>query len=327
MFQMLGTPAIPSNSVPGRHVISGKTMGTRYSVVFYSEFNFDAEALQRELQEAVDRVDEQMSPWKADSILCEINRMEPASWIDLPDETFEVCEAALLTCVESEGAFDPFVGDLVSAWGFGPETDAPDLSKTKQLQGDWNSRKREVEFDRKNRRLRRPASCRLDLCGIAKGYGVDRLSLVMHRWGLPDHLVSIDGELRASGRKAGGSGWQVALEAPEANVRREALRLEVSDVAIATSGTYRKSRNAGGRTVSHTMNPQSGAPVNNELLSVSVIAETCMTADAWATAYMVMGCEKALAHAQHAGLDAIFVVRTPLGAVDVLATDPELLSA
>ncbi len=313
------------NAVPQRQVLSGATMGTRYSAVFYADMTIDRAALRADLQDAVDRVDAQMSPWKEESALCRFNREPAGTWVDLPADMYEVVHAGLRISIESDGAFDPFVGELVSAWGFGPERQAADMAQALSLQQKWERRAREVELDRDSRRLRRLSEGQLDLCGIAKGYGVDCLSRVMHRWGLGDHLVSIDGEVRASGTKPGGAHWNVALERPDREVRSSAFALALDGSAIATSGSYRQVRSAGGRTVSHTMNPQRGAPVDNSLLSVSVLADSCMEADAWATSLMVMGLEQGQAKARDIGLDAIFLSQNALGQIEMSATDPGLL--
>ncbi|WP_269581021.1 FAD:protein FMN transferase [Roseibium sp. Sym1] len=314
-----------STSLPDRHVVNGATMGTRYGVVFYSDLPVEQAALRADLQAAVDRVDLQMSPWQRDSILCRFNREPPGTWVDLPDETYEVVHAALRICVESDGAFDPFVGELVAAWGFGPDRQTVDTAMAARLKETWQHQRREVELDRNGRRLRRLSEGQLDLCGIAKGYGADCLSRVMSRWGLCDHLVSIDGELRASGCKPGGAPWSVALERPERDVRSEAFTLALASAGVATSGNYRKVRNASGTMVSHTMHPQHGVPVDNGLLSVSVLSGSCMEADAWATALMVMGPDQGLAKARDCGLDAIFLNRKPSGGIAMSASRPELL--
>jgi len=316
-----------SKTSPERNVLSGATMGTRYSAVFYADMPVDRAALQAELQAAVDTVDLQMSPWKPGSDLNRFNRERPGAWVELPEEMFEVVHAALRISIDSGGAFDPFVGELVAAWGFGPDVPSGDMAHLRRLQENWGGQERQVELDREAKRLRRLSANRLDLCGIAKGYGVDALGNVLTRWGLTDHLVSIDGEVRAAGRKPAGTPRRVALERPQEGVRDSDFALELADTAIATSGCYRQMRSIAGRTVSHTMHPQHGAPVSNGLLSVSVLAGTCMVADAWATALMVLGLEKGLVMVRDAGLDAIFVFETGSGRVEMASTDPTLLPA
>ncbi len=180
---------------------------------------------------------------------------------------------------------------------------------------------RSVGFDGINRRLCRRSAAALDLCGIAKGYGVDRLSAVLSARGINRHLVAIDGELRAEGMPGKGRGWAIAIEKPDETSRDVALTIEIANMAIATSGNYRHVRSFDGQKVSHTIDPRTGASVANPLLSVTVLADTCMRADALATALMVMGKQTALAFADRHSLAALLIeaaepgrqIRVPTG--------------
>ncbi|AOJ84123.1 thiamine biosynthesis protein ApbE [Burkholderia savannae] len=166
-----------------------------------------------------------------------------------------------------------------------------------------------LEVDVARRRARRLANAAFDLCGIAKGFGVDELARVLDRHGIGAWLVGIDGELRARGRKPDGSPWSIALEAPD-YARRGAMGvIELADAAVATSGDYRHWADVGGARISHTMDPRTGAPLRSGIASVTVIAATCADADAYATALMVLGERAGYAHAERHGLDALFVVR------------------
>jgi thiamine biosynthesis lipoprotein len=149
----------------------------------------------------------------------------------------------------------------------------------------------------------------LDLSGIAKGFGVDEMARVMDSFRIPAWLVGIDGEMRAKGTKPDGSMWSVAHERPDRQFREAMGVLELQDMAVATSGHYRHYREVDGKIISHTMNPRTGAPLENGPASVTVLAPTCMTADAWATALMVMGVEAGLKIARAQRFDVIFVLR------------------
>ena len=166
-----------------------------------------------------------------------------------------------------------------------------------------------MELDVARRAVRKRAAISLDLNGIAKGFAVDQLARCLEQQGIHAYLVGIDGEMRAAGRKADGSAWLVALEKPLKG-RREVLgALELHDTAIATSGDYRHWRERDGTVHSHTMDPHSGAPLMSTLTSVSVICTSCMYADAWATALLVLGVERGSQLAKAQGLSAIFVLR------------------
>lgn len=166
-----------------------------------------------------------------------------------------------------------------------------------------------LEVDVARGRARRLADVAFDLCGIAKGFGVDELARVLDRHGIGAWLVGIDGELRARGCKPDGSPWAIALEAPDYDRRGAMGAIDLVDAAVATSGDYRHWADFGGERLSHTMDPRAGAPLRGDIASVTVVAPTCTDADAYATALMVLGAQPGCAHAERHGLDALFVVR------------------
>ncbi|MBX9873577.1 MAG: FAD:protein FMN transferase, partial [Beijerinckiaceae bacterium] len=147
----------------------------------------------------------------------------------------------------------------------------------------------------------------LDLSGIAKGHGVDEMARVMRQFSIPAWLVGIDGEMRAGGAKPDGTPWIVAHERPVRGVREAMGVIELEDRAVATSGNYRHYRDIGARTISHTMDPRCGLPLENGLASVTVLAQTCLEADAWATALLVLGEVAGLRLARMMDMAAIFV--------------------
>jgi thiamine biosynthesis lipoprotein len=290
-------------STEQRYSLSGATMGTRYSAVFYAAESIDQGALQAELQQAVDRVDRQMSTWQADSDLMRLNAAPPGQWVELPEELLWVLATALQIGEQAGGAFDIGVGALVSAYGFGPQ------AATEQLPPRPPRARDALELDVPRRAARTHSRISLDLNGIAKGFAVDQLARCLREHGVNNFLVGIDGEMRAAGHKPDGSAWAVALEKPLRG-RREVLgTLELTDASIATSGDYRHWRERDGTSFSHTMDPHSGAPLISTLTSVSVICTSCMYADAWATALLVLGVEAGSRVAREQGLSAIFVVR------------------
>jgi thiamine biosynthesis lipoprotein len=157
----------------------------------------------------------------------------------------------------------------------------------------------------------------LDLCGIAKGYAVDRMAQVLQEHGVRHALAALDGELRAVGGQSSGLPWAVALESPE--FERRAVRgvIELEDLAVATSGDYRRCLEVGGARLAHTMDPRRWVPVNNDVASVTVLAPTCIQADAWATALLVAGPGEGLAMAQRMGMDVLFLLRRGAGLIEV----------
>lgn len=290
--------------------LHGPTMGTRWSVRCDAAPGLDRPALQAALQAAVDQVDAQMSPWKPGSALVRLNQAAPGTWIGLPAEMLEVLAAAEEICRLSGGAFDPAVGALVDAWGFGAARDAPDAQAIAAARGAPRAPLHQaLELDLGAGRARKRAPLQIDLCGIAKGYAVDRLCAVLQQHGVQSALAALDGELRALGTQADGAPWPVALERPEAGLRAVQGVIELQDLAVATSGDYRHFVQLGQERLAHSMDGRSGQPVRNAVASVTVLAPTCMAADAWATALLVAGPGEGLALAQRLGLDALWLLR------------------
>ncbi|HMO46249.1 MAG TPA: FAD:protein FMN transferase [Rubrivivax sp.] len=301
-----------------RMTLHGPTMGTRWSLRCDAEVSLDAPALQRDLAAAVEQVDRQMSPFKPDSDLSRLNRAAPDRWVDLPEQILQVLAHALEVSRLSGGAFDPAVGALVDAWGFGAARDAPDAAAIQAAaQAAARPAHRWLELDLGAGRVCKRAPLQLDLCGIAKGYAVDRMAAVLPRHGVAHALAALDGELRACGTQADGQAWSVALESPQAGRRAAHGVIELADLAVATSGDYRRWFELGAARVSHTMDARRAAPVNHAVASVTVLATDCISADAWATALLVAGPAEGLALAQRVGLEALFLLRRGAALVEV----------
>jgi len=290
--------------------LHGPTMGARWSVSADVAAETDTHALQQALSEAVAEIDAQMSPWKPESDLNRFNRAAAFEWVPLPRETLQVLQCALQVCRQSDGAFDPGVGDLVDAWGFGAARDAPDAQAIRTTKrAERRPTHGRLELDIAAGRARKHVPLQLDLCGIAKGYGVDRMIEVLQQHGVAHVLAALDGELRALGSQGDGQPWAVAVESPVPGRRSAHSVIELQDLAVATSGDYRRFVEVGGVRLAHTMDARRGGPVRNSLASVTVLARDCMSADAWATALLVAGPTEGLAMAQHAKLEALFVQR------------------
>ena len=301
-----------------RTTLNGPTMGTRWSVSVDAGACVDWDALRRDLGFAVQQVDAQMSPWKPQSDLVRLNHADVDTWVDLPPQMLEVLDCAMDICRLSAGAFDPCVGALVDAWGFGAVRDAPDAAAIHTARHATPcTMHKGLEIDRAAGRACKRAPVQIDLCGIAKGYAVDRMAAVLQQHRAAHALVALDGELRAVGSQASGAPWAVALESPEAGYRTVHGVIELQDLAVATSGDYRHYLNVGDVRLAHTMDARRAAPVNNAVASVTVLARTCMHADAWATALLVAGPGEGLALAQRMGLEVLFLLRRPEGLVEV----------
>lgn len=285
-------------------------MGTRWSALVYASSATNMAALEAALARAVDRVDRQMSTWKRDSDLTRLNSAAQGAWVSLPSELMQVLERGLQVGRASGGAFDIGLGRVVNAWGFGAACSGPDKEAIRAaLRERLPPTHTVLELDVRGRRARKHAQFALDLSGIAKGFAVDEMMRAVETFGISNALVGLDGEMKGRGAKADGTPWRVAVEKPDYELRSPLGVIELWDAAVATSGDYRHWVDIGGKRLSHTMDRSRGGPIDNATASVSVVAESCMDADAWATAFMVLGPEQGKTLAEKQGLDALFIQR------------------
>ena len=281
-------------------------MGSRWTVRLDCDEE-QAAALTDVCAQAVEVVEQQMSNWRAGSDLNRLNAAPVDEWVNLPAHLMSVLEMAGQIGRASDGVFDVGVGDLVQAWGFGPVQGVADPKAISALMGKAIRSFDALELDMAAGRARKTAAMSLDLSGIAKGYGVDVLAAVLADHGVTQCLCGLDGELVARGLRPDGKPWAVALEQPDPTRRAGRSMVELTDRAIATSGSYRHFVTLGHLRVSHTMNPRTGGPAVGALVSVSVLHDSCMQADAWATVLMVLGDQAGPEFAKAQGLQAIFL--------------------
>jgi thiamine biosynthesis lipoprotein len=280
-------------------------MGTRWSARLAS--HHDSPDLTIALQEAVDAVDRQMSTWRSDSDLMRLNATAPGRWVDVEAELIAVLEIAAEVTAASNGAFDIGVGEAVRAWGFGRAQGQIDESAIRTALG--QQLRATVECDRGAGRARRLNDRNLDLSGVAKGFAVDQMAKVLLQRSVSGFVVGLDGEIVANGLRPDGRPWAVALEQPDPSRRTARGVIEVTNRALATSGDYRHRVQLGTDWLSHTIDPRSGAPARNRLASVTVLADDCARADAWATALMVLGETEGPVIARNKKIEAVFLIR------------------
>ncbi|WP_108913084.1 FAD:protein FMN transferase [Achromobacter insolitus] len=297
-------PAMPTASA----ALAGATMGTTWSARLALPSGRTEAAARHAIQAALDEVVAQMSTWEPDSDITRYNRAA-TGWQTLPAGFFHVLSHALALAEDSGGAYDPTVGPLVNAWGFGPhqrafEPPSPSAIEAARTRCGW----RRVQLDAQHQAALQPGGAYLDLSSIAKGYGVDRAAMALDALGITQYLVEVGGELRARGKRPDGQPWRVAIEVPDAS-DDHALALPLRDHSIATSGDYRRHAGNGDERYAHTIDPRTGLPVRNGLASVTVLHPGCMQADALATALTVLGEEEGLAYARRHELAALFILR------------------
>jgi FAD:protein FMN transferase len=302
------------------HELGGATMGTSWSVklMLAPDQAGRLAPLAEQLQDALDLVIAQMSHWEGDSNLSRFNRAPAGNWHRLPAELFKVVEYALSVAEASGGAYDPCAGALVNSWGFGArrryDQDGFSAPAAADVAAIVARRDRErIELDPIGRRLLQPGAVQLDLSAVAKGFAVDQLARCIEAQGVHHYLVEVGGELRGAGRKGEHNPWWVALEQVPGEAGQAQTVLALHNVAVATSGDYRRFFHDGEGRASHTLDPRSGQPIRNAVASVTVIHPECMAADALSTALSVLGVEAGLAFAERQQLAARFLVRTAAG--------------
>jgi len=310
---------------PARVALGGQSMGTSWSVVLNAP-GIDRAArtdLQQAVQAALDRVDRAMSTWDPASEVSRFNAHRSLEPFAVSAPTLEVLRIARDVSAASGGAFDVTVRPLVAVWGFGADArraeDPPTPERLERIRA-------RVGYER----LRLPASgnairktvpdLEIDLSAVAKGYGVDRAADALREAGYRDFLVEVGGEVAASGSRPGGGPWRLAIERPDVDGRAVYGVIGISDRAMATSGDYRSFRDAGGRRISHLIDPRTGQPVTHGVASVSVVAATTAVADAWATALSVLAPGEGEALARKLGLAVYWIFRETDGSYRNLAT-------
>ncbi|WP_192347413.1 FAD:protein FMN transferase [Algoriphagus sp. Y33] len=283
--------AVTEDSAPvaGKMTLSGKTMGTTYNITYLDEENRD---LQASIDSLLGVFNQSLSTYIPDSELSRFNLNDTLDF-DLP-YLLPILETSKKIYGNTNGAFDPTVGSLVNVWGFGPG--GPELKDSvdiRNLLATVGFSK--IEFDQRQLRKKVPGVY-LDFSAIAKGYGSDVIADFLKNRGIGNHLVEIGGELVANGVNEKGELWKVGVNRPveSANASDLISIIALQDRAMATSGNYRNFYMRDSVRISHTINPATGYPVDHTLLSATVLADNCMTADAYATAMMVMGKDEAI---------------------------------
>jgi thiamine biosynthesis lipoprotein len=305
-------PAIAGKAEDLVH-LQGRTMGTVYSLQWVGASSQPAPRQVREQVEArLQALDETFYTYRSDSELSRFNTASDADWHEVSSELLFVLSRALEIARLSQGAFDPTVKPFVDLWGFGAgplRAREPDPAQIAQAFPAVGFALLEIDADQSRIRKHHPG-LQLDLCGIAKGYAVDEVSRVLCRLHLSRHLVEIGGELRATGRDHHDRPWRVLIE-PASQRKQPAVLVDLEDRSLATSGGYRQRLMHSSRAVSHTIDPKTGSPVQNDLLAASVLADDCLTADALATVCMVLGSASSLDFAEAHAVPALLQISAP----------------
>jgi len=298
----------------GYRQYSGPTMGTYYQVTADCPIDVGPH-IEAELQ----RVNAEMSTYLRDSALSRFNRAPVDSWVDVPLAVVEVVNAAIELSRMSGGAFDVTVGPLVNLWGFGPDESDPDGAAGVPGDQAIAAARARVGYDALETRmeppsLRKSRDLYVDLSAIAKGHGVDRVAGRLMAAGCQNLLVDVGGEVRSSGLGPTGGPWRIGVEVPDPTTTGGVQRvILLGDAALATSGDYRNFIEAADHRYSHTIDPRTGYPVEHALASVTVLHDSAMWADGYATLLTVLGPEAGWDFAVQRDLAVLFLVRGATG--------------
>ena len=299
-------------------LIDGKTMGTTYRVKYYrGDKNIEENKVKKEIDHLLIEVNRQMNTYQKDSEISLFNNQKRIKKITISKDFFNVLDYSLKIAKETKGAFDPTIGPLVNLWGFGPNGKRKVPSKQNVLiTRQWVGYQQLKIFPKTKQIRKMNIHLSLDLSATAKGFAVDKIAHYLELNDVKNYLVEIGGEIRTSGRKNKAL-WLVAIEVPnfETNDRSYDKILKLNNQSIATSGSYRNFFLSDGNLFSHGIDQKTGQPIHHNLISVTVIFNSknnqwsCLNADAWATAFMIMGFKKAYALAEKKGIKAYFIFK------------------
>lgn len=316
LFFLLFIVAFSSNRAVEwkRYSITGRAQGTTYAVVYYAK---DSSVTQQQTDSVLKALDQSLSLYQPNSLINQFNNS--AKGLLLDEHLQQVVRASIKTYKATNGFFDATVFPLVEAWGFAVKkmNTIPDSATVCSLQSCVNSKWLQL----KGGYLYKQKPCvKIDLNGIAQGYSVDVLAAFLESKNIHNYLVEIGGEIRVKGRKQPtNEKMKIGIESPALGVFDEHPLQKIIQIdagAITTSGSYRRYHETKGQKITHIINPKTGYPQQNELISVTVYAKDAMTADAYDNAFMLMGLQQALAFVdKRKNIAAYFIYRKANGEI------------
>jgi thiamine biosynthesis lipoprotein len=294
---------------------SGKTMGTTYHITVVTGYFSSTKDLKDQIEQRLGEINKSMSTFRKDSEISRFNaNQNTGEKFKISDDFFNVMTVAKTVYELTGGAWDGTVKPLENLWGFGGAENKkkiPPQSEIATLLPDIGFNN--IEISSNHYLIKKKASLSLDLASIAKGYGVDQLAALIRTSGIKNFLVEIGGEVFAAGFRKDGKQWRIGINRPKAGSPLDQVYKVVNlhNKGFATSGDYRNYFEVGGKRFSHILDPRNGYPVNNGVVSVSIVADTCTFADGLATAVIVLGYEKGLERVNSIDhTECLIVVRT-----------------
>jgi len=298
-------------ATPKEIVLSGDTMGTTYSVKAYVRRFTSTRGLKTAIDERLVQINRSMSTFDPESEISRFNRYSGGQPFVVSEDFFKVVHLAKKIHQWTDGAWDGTVYPLLVLWGFTssePLAAPPSRAEVDKVLKRTGFAK--VTLESQNRLGKKNKAVQLDLSAIAKGYGVDMIAALLQSRGIHRYFVEIGGEIVVSGTLPGGRAWRIGINSPDEGPGAVIKVLYVSDKAVATSGDYRNFQEWNGKKYSHILDPRTGFPVENNIASVTIIADDCAVADGLATAVMVLGVKEGLKVLESkAGVEGLIIVR------------------
>ena len=307
------------------HLIQGRTMGTIYRVKVVAGSNQGIEALKYKIEKRLAQINDSMSTYQKDSDISRFNNMQQVNQpFEISDDFYRVMVTGKSIFDLSNGAWDGTVNPLVNLWGFGQRGRRRDLPQKQEIAALLPR----IGFEKiqilPNRTLvKKNKDISVDLASIAKGFGVDQVAEVVRRAGYQNYLVEIGGEIYASGKRQDGKLWRIGINRPRKDAAFNDVYkiIELNNQAFATSGDYRNFFEVDGIRYSHVIDPRTGYPVSNGIVSASIIADNCTLADGLATAVMVMELDKGLHLIDRLeGVEGLIIIEKPDGSLRTFAS-------
>ena len=299
------------NNTDGSIINRGKIFGTTYNIKYRTTKN-----LHKEIKKVLMDVDNALSMFNKNSIIRAFNENRDTTANEMFTYVFNLAQEV---SAKTDGAFDITVAPLVNAWGFGfKKGTLPNDTTVKNM----------LEYIGYNtislqdgKLVKEDDRTMLDCSAIAKGYGCDAVACMLEEKGVKDYMIEIGGEVVTNGKNDRGENWNIAISKPTEDATEHQVVISISGRGMATSGNYRNYREIDGKKFAHTIDPRTGYPVQHSLLSATVVAENCAKADAYATAFMTAGLDKAKEICKENDIEAYFIYSDDNGAYHTFATD------
>ncbi|MDW6003749.1 FAD:protein FMN transferase [Vibrio mangrovi] len=292
--------------------LEGYAQGTTYHISWWSQSGVTTDEIRPQFDQLLADIDKEFSTYRDDSYISEFNHSTSTQWQSASDDFLQLLDIAKTINQKTQGCYDPTIGPLFNLWGFRKgEFQVPDSQQIAVVKAELGLDK--IQVDKQGKRIRKTLpQVQVDFSSMGEGYTIGKLSSVLESHGIVNYLVEFGGDMKIRGHKPDGAKWRIAIERPvPKNGDIEPYKIvtiqEEQGITLDTSGTYRRSFDANGRSYSHILDPRTGASVTHDLVSASVFGQIPAESDAWATAMLCLGPEAGYQMAQQENLEVFFI--------------------